>query len=176
MKKHMYFFAALVGLMLFSSCGSVRVASDYDTKANFDNYKTFAYFKTGIDKAEINDIDKKRILRAIETEMLAKGFTKSENPDLLVSIFTKSSENVNINRNNWGWGFGYGFYGASFGTSVSTSTQGTLYIDLIDAKTNELVWQGQGSGYLTENVRKKQERIDEFVEQILEAYPPEIER
>ena len=176
MKKHMYFIAALVGVLFFTSCNSIRVASDYDTKANFNNYKTFAYFKTGIDKAKINDIDKRRILRAIESEMLAKGFTKSENPDLLISIFTKSRENVNINRNNWGWGFGYGFYGASFGTSVSTSTEGTLYIDLIDANTKELIWQGQGSGYLTQNVRKKQERINEFVEEILEAYPPEIEK
>jgi PBP1b-binding outer membrane lipoprotein LpoB len=176
MKKHIYFFAVLVGMIVLSSCNSVRVASDYDTKANFNNYKTFAYFKTGIDKAEINDIDKRRILRAIESEMVAKGFTKSETPDLLVSIFTKSRENVNVNRNNFGWGFGWGFYGASFGTSVSTSTEGTLYIDLIDAKTNELVWQGQGSGYLTKNVKKKQERINEFVEEILEAYPPEMDR
>jgi|TARA_R110002012_G_scaffold306589_1_gene511398 PBP1b-binding outer membrane lipoprotein LpoB len=176
MKKHIYFFAALVGIIVLSSCNSVRVASDYDTKANFNNYKTFAYFKTGIDKAEINDIDKRRILRAIESEMIAKGFTKSVEPDLLVSIFTKSRENVNVNRNNFGWGFGWGFYGASFGTSVSTSTEGTLYIDLIDAKTNELVWQGQGSGYLTKNVKKKQERINEFVEEILEAYPPEMDR
>ena len=30
--------------------------------------------------------------------------------------------------------------------------------------------------YLTQNVRKKQERINEFVEEILEAYPPEMEK
>ena len=66
-------------LIMITSCVSVRVASDYDKGADFDSYKTFAFFKTGIDKAEISDLDKRRILRAIEAELLAKGFTKSEN-------------------------------------------------------------------------------------------------
>jgi hypothetical protein len=45
-------------------------------------------------------LDKKRVLRAIESELLAKGFMKSENPDMLVSFFTKSRERVNVNQNN----------------------------------------------------------------------------
>jgi len=158
------------------SCTSVKVSSDYDEQTNFNNYKTFAFFKTGIDKAEINDLDKRRILRAIDAEMQTKGFSKSESPDLLVSIFTKSQERLDVNRNNFGWGFGWGFYGASFGSTVSTSTQGTLYIDLIDAKTKELVWQGQGLGYLTQSRKHKKERINEFVQEILKVYPPGIEQ
>ena len=158
------------------SCTSVKVSSGYDEQTNFNNYKTFAFFKTGIDKAEINDLDKRRILRAIDAEMQTKGFSKSESPDLLVSIFTKSQERVDVNRNNFGWGFGWGFYGASFGSTVSTSTQGTLYIDLIDAKTKELVWQGQGLGYLTQSRKHKKERINEFVQEILKVYPPGIEQ
>ena len=63
--------------ILLSSCSSVKVAADYDREVNFDSYKTFAFFKPGIDKAEINDIDKRRILIAIETELLDKGMTKS---------------------------------------------------------------------------------------------------
>ena len=51
--------------LLFTSCSSVRVSTDYDTKADFAKYKTFAFYKTGIDKAPINDLDKKRILRAV---------------------------------------------------------------------------------------------------------------
>jgi hypothetical protein len=57
-------------------------------------------------------------------------------------------------------------------TSVSTSTEGVLYIDLIDANKKELIWQGQGTGYLSQN--KKEERIQEFVGKIMEKYPPEL--
>jgi hypothetical protein len=38
---------------------------------------------------------------------------------------------------------------------VSSTTEGTLYIDLIDAKKKELVWEGQGVGYLTQNREQK---------------------
>ncbi|WP_375238320.1 DUF4136 domain-containing protein [Aurantibacter sp.] len=172
MKNNIYILAFLT--LFLSSCISVNVSSDYDSKTNFSSYSTFAYSKSGIDKAEINDLDKKRILRALDAELLIKGFSKSENPEVLVSFFTKSNEQIDVNRNNFGWGFGGGFIGGSFGTNVSRSTQGILYIDLIDTKTNELIWQGKGSGYLTTgNVEKKEARIKEFVSKILEAYPPE---
>ncbi|MDO6596082.1 DUF4136 domain-containing protein [Oceanihabitans sp. 2_MG-2023] len=173
--KHLLSITSLLLLLVIStSCNSVRVASDYDRQVNFNNFKTFAFFKTGIDKAEINDLDKRRILRAIESELLAKGFTKSENPDLLVSIFTKSREKINVyNNNNFGpYGYGWGWspwYWNNYNT-VSKSTEGILYIDLIEASKKELVWQGQGTGYLSQN--KKEERIQEFVTKIMEKYPP----
>lgn len=172
-------------LIIVTSCSSVRVAADYDKNANFNDYKTFAFFKTGIDKAEISDLDKRRILRAIETELLAKGFTKSKNPDLLISLFTKSQQRVNVYNNSWGyggWGWGgwggWGGFGPGWGwgwnqqPSVSTSVQGHLYIDLIDAKKKELVWQGMGTGYLSRNMDKKEARIKEFVSEIMTKYPP----
>lgn len=163
----------LVGFM--TSCSSVRVASDYDQTANFSKYKTFAFFKPGIDKAEISDLDKRRILRAIENEMISKGFTKSEEPDLLVSIFTKTKENINIYQNNmfgyYGWGWNPWYWGAG-GNTVNTTSEGTLYLDLIDAENKQLVWQGMGTAALAREVDKKQERIDEIVNKILEKYPP----
>lgn len=36
------------------SCSSVRVAADYDRQTNFNELKTYAFFKPGIDKAEIS--------------------------------------------------------------------------------------------------------------------------
>lgn len=178
MKNVLTLLTATLLFTVLSSCSSVRVAADYDKQADFNSYKTFAFYKTGIDKAEISDLDKRRILRAIETEMLAKGFSKSESPDMLVSIFTKSSAKVNVYNNGWGpYGYGWGwspwYWGGGFyGNSVSTSTEGTLFIDLIDASKKELVWQGVGTGYLTQNVDKKDARITEFVNKIFEEYPP----
>ncbi|RXJ44563.1 DUF4136 domain-containing protein [Gelidibacter gilvus] len=165
-------------LVVATSCSSVKVAADYDKNADFNQFKTFAFFKTGIDKAEISDLDKRRILRAIESELMAKGYTKSENPDLLVSIFTKSRDKVNVYNNAYGYGpYGYGwgwspYYWNSGYSSVSTSTEGTLYVDLIDANKKELVWQGMGVGYLADRMDKKEERIKEFVAKIMEKYPP----
>lgn len=167
-------------LFIMGSCCSVRVASDYDKSVDFNQFKTYAFYKNGIDKVEISDLDKKRILRAIDETMAAKGFTKSETPDLLVNIFTKAREQVNVNQFNSGWGYGWGmgwnpyFWGGN--TTVTTNTEGTLYIDLIDAKKKEMIWQGEGSGYLTQNVDKKDEVIKNFVAKILEQYPPQAKK
>ena len=191
MKKLLKITSIVLLLIYATSCSSVRVASDYDTTSNFGEYKTFAFFKPGVDEAEISDLDKRRILRAIETELTQRGFTKSENPDLLVSIFTTERERVNVYNNAFGFGrfgfggfggfgfggfgFGYPYYGG-FGNSVSRSIEGTLFIDLIDAEKKELVWQGSGSGYLTQKTEKKEARIKEFVAEIIDAYPPQAKK
>lgn len=173
-------FLPVLLLFVLGSCCSVRVASDYDKNVDFTPFKTYAFYKNGIDKVEISDLDKKRILRSIDEVMAAKGFTKSETPDLLVNIFTKARQEVNVNQFSSGWGYGWGmgwnpyFWGGQ--TSVSTNTEGTLYIDLIDAKKKEMIWQGEGQGYLTQNADKKDEVIKNFVAKILEQYPPQTKK
>lgn len=166
----------LLFAVIMTSCSTVKVASDYDQQVNFDQYETYAFYKPGIDRADISDLDKKRILRAIEDEMAAKGLTKSEDPDLLVSIFTKTKENINVYQNNMmGWGYGWGwnpwFWGAGPNT-VNRTSEGTLYIDFIDAEEKELVWQGMGTAALAKDVDKKQKRINEIVRKMLKKYPP----
>lgn len=164
-------------ILILSSCSSLRVNSDYDKNVDFSQYKTYAFQKSGVDKVEISDLDKRRILRAIDAEMTKKGYVKSETPDLLVNIFTKEREQIDVNQYNtsWGYGFGWGWNPYLWGgqTFVSSSTEGTLFIDLIDAKKKELVWQGEGDGYLTKVRSEKEARINEFVLNILAQFPPE---
>ena len=177
MKK--YYVVLVIFILIFPSCNSVRVVTDYDRSQNFSNLKTYAYLKDGVDKTKINDLDKRRILRAIDKNLLEKGFQKSNNPDLFINIFTKERQEINIYNQNlsrpvggWGWGWGWG---PSLGwnqTSVSRASNGTLYIDIINAKNRELIWQGSGDGILTSDTRKKEERINEFVKSILDKYPP----
>lgn len=172
MKMSKLLFLPIIALVI-TSCSSVRVTTDYDTKADFNQYKTFAFYKTGIDKAAISDLDKKRIMRAIETELLAKGMTKSTSPDVLVSLFTKSRERINIDDNSHG-GFFYPRYYGNSQILVSQRTEGTLFIDMLDAKRKELIWQGIGTGTLrVKEVSKKEARIKEFVKEIMAKYPPE---
>jgi len=162
---------------LFSSCSSIKVYSDYDKKVDFTPYKTFAFYKAGIDKVEISDLDKRRILNSIDEVLTAKGFIKSENPDLLINFFTKEREQVDVNQFNMGWGYGWGWgwdpwmWGGN--TAVNRYVEGTLFIDLIDARKKELIWQGEGIGVLTKDRDKKEELIKEFVTKILQQYPPQ---
>ncbi|MGY0427258.1 MAG: DUF4136 domain-containing protein, partial [Polaribacter sp.] len=149
MKNMIFLF---LSTLVITACSSINVATDYDSKVDFSKYKTFAFYKKGIDKAKISDLDKKRILRAIESELMAQGMVKSKKPDMLVSIFTKSREKVNVSQNNIGWGYGYGWgynpwlwNGMNNNVNVSQYTEGTLFIDFIDKEKKELVWQGVGT-------------------------------
>ena len=115
MKIYKLFILVCIGIL--TSCSSVKVVSDYDVQVDFSTYKTFAFYKKGIDKASVSDLDKKRIMRAIENELNKKGLVKSTNPDILVSIFTKSREKVNVTDNNFGYGFGWGYNPWFFGST-----------------------------------------------------------
>ena len=175
--------------LVLSSCSSVNVYSDYEKSIDFSQYKTYAFHKKAIEKVQISELDKRRILQAIESELSKKGMTKSETPDLWVGILTKEREEVDVNQyyDSWGYGWGYGYSWRGYGWRgygwgypyywgghpyVSTSVEGTLFIDFIDAKKNELVWQGEGVGYLTQDRSKKEALINEFVTKILAQYPP----
>jgi len=175
MKRFILFTTAL----LLTSCASIRVSSDYDTDVNFNSYTTYAFFKPGIDKAEISDLDKRRVLRALESSLASKGFSASETPDVLISFHTKAEKNVRVSESYLGWGgpfygpFGGWGWGFNRPYNINTTTTGILYIDVIDASSKKLIWQGKGTGSLSKGTpQEREERILVFVNEILAAYPP----
>lgn len=161
----------LIGLILtfgIPSCQSVRVATDYDEDVDFDQYKTYAFYKPGIDQAQISDLDKRRILKAIDHSLSEKGMTKSQDAQLLISIFTESTEEIDVYPH-------YGWYNPWYGHSrTSSQTKGTLYIDLVDSQSKNLIWQGVGVGVIEPdaNMERKNERIQKIVTEILNKFPP----
>jgi hypothetical protein len=166
--KYVVFFFAIV---LFVSCSSIRVYSDFDSSVDFSQYKTYAFFKPQIDKVDISDLDKRRILKAIDNELSSKGLSKSETPDILIGFTTHAKEKIYVNNiSNWGWGWGWGFNPWLWGptnNTVSTRTEGTLYINVIDGVSKQLVWQGKGRGGIQENMKNRDERIALFVQEII---------
>ena len=55
MKTLKYISITIITLFILSSCATVNVKTDYDTKTDFTKFKTFAFYKKGIDKAKISD-------------------------------------------------------------------------------------------------------------------------
>mgnify|MGYP001758790271 CR=1 FL=1 len=172
MKKLTYFF---IGICFFTlmSCGVVQVNTDYDKTTNFTQYKTYGYHQKGFDKLPLNDLDKRRIIAAIDQEMAAKGFQKvNDNPELVVNILASSKEQITVDNDWYGYGFGWGPYWGGPASRVSQYTSGTIIIDIIDFNRNILVWQGVGSGLNVSNISAKSERIPQAVNEILKSFPP----
>jgi hypothetical protein len=168
------------------SCSSVKVSSDYDKTANFAAYKTFTYTDETL-AMPIDDINRNRILNIVTAEMLAKGFTKSEtNPDVWIDINIKTeTQQTATATTSGGGGYGYGYryggygYGGGFSTTTinyDTYTDGTMFVDMIDASTKMLVWQGRGTKTFEENASqtRREENLTYAIKQIFMQYPPKL--
>lgn len=165
----------LLLLLLVSSCASIRVNYDYDKQTNFNTYKTYNYYsdlETGL-----SELDTKRLLDIMDTNMKAKGFSLSEKPDFFINI--QSSEYQNQQRNNVGVGVGGGGGhvggGLSIGIPIGQSKMNRqITIDFIDENGKGLFWQAVSeSSYNPKASPEKRElTLNNIVEKILTNYPP----
>ena len=157
---------------LLVSCISVRVSSDYDKSIDFAKYKTYAFYKKGIDELEINDLDKRRIMDAIKNQLENKGMTFSKTPDIYVNLLITNRDKAQIYLGNpyyFGW-YSYPYWDRSF---VENYRESSLFIDIIDSEKKQLVWQGKGTRIVPENISEKAKVIDQTIQNIMTRYPPE---
>jgi hypothetical protein len=177
--KNILLFACI--MVFTASCSSIKVSSDFDKTAGFSSYKTFAFTPEAL-AIPLDDINRNRLLAAVEKELAAKGFTKSDKPDVLIDLNIKTKMQQTATATNSGGYYGRGYrygYGGGFSTTTinyDTYTDGTLFIDMIDASKKQLVWQGRGTKTLDENAsqQKREENINYAVKQIFVKYPPKF--
>lgn len=183
MRKLIYF---LIIMIVAASCSSVKISSDFDSSAGFSSYKTYKFTDEAKTLPGINDLNRNRLINAVETELAAKGFTKDEsNPDVLIDIQLKGEQKQTATATSSGGygGYGYGYrygWGGGFSTTTinyDTYVDGTLFVDMIDAKKNQLVWQGRGTKTVDPDAsqKKREENINYAVKQIFTKYPPKPE-
>ena len=69
-------------------------------------------------------------------------------------------------------GYGGWMYGGS-GTTISAYDEGTLVVDLLDAKTNELIFKGIAKVDMKEMVDNKVEMLDYILTEMFASFPPD---
>jgi len=172
--------SCLLGVMLvvLAACSSVSVKHDYDTETDFSKYRNYAWMDREIPGDELakNPLIKKRVQVAVDATLASKGYTLTEfeKADFVVVIHAGIKERMRIQ--DWGR---YGWYDPWWGpyggrVDVSYYEEGTLVVDIIDAKAKELVWRGMGTGIVKaySKPEKMQKAMDEDVTKILSAFPP----
>ncbi|RMA57115.1 DUF4136 domain-containing protein [Ulvibacter antarcticus] len=169
----------LLLILLFSillvSCGA-SVAVDYDKEADFTHFKSYNFYND-IDSG-LNDLDDKRIMKAIDSTLQTQGFSKSEIPDFLINFY--ASETLSNSRNTIGIGLGSGGGNVGVGVSGGIPIGGKvinqlLTIDLIDtSKGEELAWQAMIDGEMKEKATPQQQQTYYYkvIAQALKKFPP----
>lgn len=138
---------------------------------------------TNSNTSAVSQLNADRILYSIQSEMSKKGFMEDKmNPDLLVNVVTilKDKRSVSANHSTYAYGGVYRPYGhwavpVSGQTTVQTSDykEGTLIIDIVDARTKKIVWTGDGNGEITKKPKDPDEAIRTIVSKIMESFPPD---
>ena len=162
------------------------VRGDYDRAADFGKYRTYNFLSaTNGNPAEFQSIAQQMMQQAASREMEARGYTKSDNPDLVINFKGKLEEKTDIQSTpapyygpTWGYrGWGgapYGAYGYGGGTEVTTRRYnvGTLVMDVIDREKRQAVFQGGLEDVVTSKMMQdKQGTINNAVSAIFATYP-----
>jgi len=183
MKKYLQISTGLLMAICLIGCGpSLKVTHDYDKSVNFDQYKTFALYNSDSIHDAISQLNQQRIINAVKGEMTKKGFQENtSNPDVLVNITAILQNRVAVSSTTdyYGYGgmyrpyyWGGGMSAASTNYNVQHYKDGSLIIDVIDASTKKLVWQGTGNKEIDKPAKDPDTAIPKAVASIMESFPP----
>ena len=166
---------ALILIVFVSSCAPIYVNYDYEKNADFSQYKTYNYYsniETGL-----SELDSKRLMDVLDTEMKTKGFSLSETPDFYINI--KSQDFQGVQQSSVG--VGIGSTGRNFGGGLSmgipigqTNVNREIIIDFVDESNVGLFWQAvTETNYNPKSTpERKEERFRTLVQKVLSGYPP----
>lgn len=181
-------FAMLV--LLMGGCSSLDTGWDYNPEVNFSQYKHYAWVpatKENGAEYQLNGLLDQRVREAVDAEMARKGYVKvaEKDADVLVNYLTKTDKRFKVDSINSGMGYSP-FWGPRwyFGGSIQSNTQvkeyevGTLILDLVDAKTNKLIWRGAANGVIRDYKTPQQRiaKMNEAVTGVLANFPPKPEK
>jgi hypothetical protein len=150
-----------------------QVQTDFDHQADFSQYKTYSWEQI----KPANSLWTSRIRSAVDNQLAAKGWTPVEqNSDVAIMAIETTHTQKTLDTfydgfgGGWGWrGFG-GFADAT--TTEHDYKEGTLVIDMYDAKSKQLIWRGSLEDSLSDKAAKNERNLDKGLAKMFKAFPP----
>jgi hypothetical protein len=164
----------LLGSMLaVAACSTMHVSSDYDRGAAFSSFHTFTLIvrpHPGID----NPFVEQRTYDAIKAELTSKGFTYVMGPapaDFAVDFTIGARDRLDVH--SYPAAYGGPWLGGWGQLDVRQYKEGTLGIDVFDARSRKPVWHGSGKKELSRSeIEQSQAVIRDAVAAVLANFPP----
>ena len=172
--RHLGTLWAVLCAVLVSACATVGVSTFVARGADFTRYHTYSWAageqqETGDPRLDNNPFFHARVLADVDEQLSRRGFEKitSGTPDFVVHYYASVAQRLDLN------GTGQK-YGSCRDCTPYVFDAGTLLIDVVDARTNLLVWRGWAEdsvdGLINDQPRFEQ-RVDAAVTRILERLP-----
>ncbi len=166
----------LVAMLALAACSSTRVVSDYDHGARFSSFHSI----TVIIRPRSSTADalaEQRTYEAIAAELTSKGFTYVTDPaeaDFAVDFTIGASDRLDVRSYPSPYG-GPPFHAGWSGNQIEVNQyqEGTLAIDVFDARSRKPVWHGSAQKKLSESdIANSHVVIRDAVTAVLANFPP----
>ena len=173
--------------ILLTACSSgPKIESDYDHTIDFSQYRTYGFFNPmGIENPNYSSIYGSIFRDAISKEMNSRGYTMSDNPDLMINVSGRLQDKTKVTTTSdpymHGGYYGYrrgaygtwGGYGYGTTTHVSNYTEGTVNVDIVDRTQKRMVWEGVAVGRVKENKTNEETRTNIYngIQEMFAGYP-----
>ena len=168
--------------ILFLSTPAVlaqKVNVDVDSTANFSSFKTFGWDKGMVAR---DPIISQLIVTAVESELTARGLTKSaDNPDLKLAVVAAAGMDIQAVGPTWNNAYYQVWGGYTNPAALMNVTTGTLLVDLVDTKKDMSVFRGvakqtlnrSASADAAADAKSVEKTIKKAVTKMFAKYPTE---
>lgn len=171
-----------VALLIFGCSSGPTIITNSAPGFSLAGYQTFGFLQPlSTDNGNVRTLISSELVESARRELEAAGLRYQErDADLLVNFVvstretlqTRPSSSASIHHGRGGYGTWGGYSMSMSTTEIVQRTEGTLGIDIIDARQMQLVWEGAASGRVTDSVRENRaEAIDLAVRDILAQFP-----
>lgn len=168
--------AAALSAAALSGCASMNVSSYVQRGTDLGRFRTYdwgpaAARSTGDPRLDSNPFFDRRVRDRVEEALARRGFEKADEdaPDLLVHYHASVTQKIDVRELDQGYA-----YTADDDRRPYVYDEGTLFVDLIDPRTNTLVWRGWAEGSIAGAIDDQdwmEARVDEAVARIMERLP-----
>lgn len=174
----------LLALAFLASCAtSPRITAEADPRADFSRYRTWAFYSPlAVEDQGYATPTTIRMKDAVRAQMNSRGYVYTEeNPDLQVNLNAYIERRTDVMSTPYvDYGYYYSYRALHYvavpywydRTRVYRYTEGTLNVDIVDARRNALVWEGIAVGRVS-NLKPadRDARIDSTIAEIFARYP-----
>ena len=165
---------SLIFLVALGSAFAQQVQTDFDHQANFSQYKTYSW-QTITPPDSLWDA---RIKNAVDTQLAAKGWTQvpSGGDVAIVAIkTTQTQRSLQTFYDGMGGGWRWrGFGGMGEATTTEQDyKEGTLLVDMYDAKTKQLIWRGSAEDTVSNKEETNEKNLNKGVAKMFKKFPPQ---
>ena len=163
--------AGMISLLI--GCSPIHVSFEYQKSRDYSVYKNYAWLTENVlvdveDGLLMLDMPGNGFMTHVDDGLRKKGYKiDPHNPQFLILVHMGLKENVTVTDKSYGKG--------KIKIEVESHPEGSVFLDVIDAESFDLVWRGTAVKEADNNPTEKsvKKNIKKALDMLVAEFPPE---